>query len=108
MSCVSYSCQGLGKARAIVRLTNLVRREDPKIVLLMKTKCERKKMEEVRVRLGFKNYFVVECRGKLSGLDLLWDSSVQLNIKTFTSHHIDVEVVSGDIRVEWRLTYVYG
>lgn len=92
MSYLSYNYRGLGKACAIIRLTNLVRREDPKVVFLMETKCERKKMEDIRIRLGFANCFVVDCRGKSGGLCLVWDDSVELRIKSYTAHHIDAEI----------------
>lgn len=58
MSLLSYNCRGVGEARVIVRLTN------PKVVFLMEIKSERKRMEEVRLKLGFDNCFVVDCRGK--------------------------------------------
>lgn len=108
MNILSYNCRGLGKARAVVRLTNLVRREDPKVVFLMETRCDKKRMEEVRVRLGFSNCFTVECRGKSGGLCLLWSEEIKVSVKSYTFHHIDVGIVSEDDVKEWRLTCLYG
>lgn len=74
----------------------------------METKCERKRMEEVRLKLGFDYCFVVECRGKSGGIGLLWNSATSVSVKSYTDHHIDAEVVSEDSQKPWRLTYLYG
>lgn len=108
MNTLSYNFRGLGKALAITRLTSLVRREALKVVFLMETKCDRKKMEEIRDRIGFMGCFVVDCVGRSGGLCLLWNEEVTVSIKSYTSHHIDVEIELSGEDFCWRFTGFYG
>ena len=71
MSIMSFNCRGLGKDLAVKKLTELVRREAPRVVFLMETKSDRKKMEEVQRRIGFAGCFTVDCVGRTGGLCLL-------------------------------------
>lgn len=46
-------------------------------------------MEDNRVRLRFKNYFVVDIRGLIGGMVFLRHSSINMRILSFSMHHID-------------------
>ena len=61
----------------------------PDIVFLMKTKMQRNKMENIRLKLGFSNMFVVDCVGKGGGLGLLWGENVVMEIQNYSHRHIN-------------------
>ncbi|KAL8167341.1 hypothetical protein V2J09_008840 [Rumex salicifolius] len=63
MNAIRYNCQGLEKALAVTRLTSLVKKEALEVLFLMETKCDRRKMEEVRRKLGFARAFTMDCVG---------------------------------------------
>lgn len=53
MSCLSWNCRGLGKARTVQVLTDLVRDQNPDVLFLSETISGANKIEEIRVKLGF-------------------------------------------------------
>jgi hypothetical protein len=46
----------------------------------METKLLHRKVEAIRIKFGFDNVFVVDCKGKSGGLALLWNLDVQVAI----------------------------
>ena len=50
-------------------------------------------MEKVKFRLGFSNGLIVPSRGQSRGLALLWSSDTNLEIKSFSSHHINAIII---------------
>jgi hypothetical protein len=58
----------------------MVNEKKPNLVFLMETKLCQKKMEIIRIKLGFHNMFVVDCVGKNGGLALLWESDYDIEI----------------------------
>ncbi|KAL9670653.1 hypothetical protein QQ045_008209 [Rhodiola kirilowii] len=59
----------------------------------------------IRLKLGFRNYFAVDCRGRAGGLAMLWDGSTQVSIVSYSYNHIDVVVEDSCV---FRLTLFYG
>jgi hypothetical protein len=57
-----------------------VRVKKPYLVFLMETKLLHRKVEAIRIKFGFDNVFVVDCKGKSGGLALLWNLDVQVAI----------------------------
>ncbi|XP_040996052.1 uncharacterized protein LOC121242226 [Juglans microcarpa x Juglans regia] len=45
-------------------------------------------MEKIRIRLGFDSCFCVDSRGRSGGLALLWNSSIEVDLLTYTNRHI--------------------
>ncbi|KAL9460747.1 hypothetical protein AB3S75_003870 [Citrus x aurantiifolia] len=64
-------------------------------------------MNNVGLKLNFKNCFAVSSNGKSGGLALLWDSDIRVSISSFSNHHIDAEVDNEDGN-HMRCTGVYG
>ena len=62
-----------------------------------------KQMKAVSTKLNFENYFTVDRIGLGGRLALLWESEVNVSIKSFSSHHIDAIVQFGN-GVIWRCT----
>ena len=54
MNILSWNCWGLGNPTTVLALHNLVKVQGPKVLFLMETKLDGKKMEVLRVELRFK------------------------------------------------------
>ena len=107
MKTLSLNCRGLGNPETVSELHTLVRKEDPSIVFLMETRLELRHLELLRVCLGMLGCFGVGRHGFGGGLALLWSSSIDIHIQSFSNHHIDADVLQeGGLR--WRVTGFYG
>jgi hypothetical protein len=53
MKILSWNCRGLGNPQTIQELCRLVKEKKPEVVFLMETKLNNKKLEPIRVKLGF-------------------------------------------------------
>uniref|UniRef100_A0A2N9H346 DUF4283 domain-containing protein n=1 Tax=Fagus sylvatica TaxID=28930 RepID=A0A2N9H346_FAGSY len=92
--------------QTVSELQTIMRKEDPNIVFLMETQLELRNLEFLRVCLGMCGCFGVDRHGYGGGLALLWNSSVDLHIQSYSHHHIDVDVLHDGMR--WRITDFYG
>ena len=77
------------------------------IVFLCETKVSVLQMNGIANKLHFDNCFVVNCSGRGGGLALLWSSGSRVQIKSFSTHHIDAEILTTSGR-RMRITGVYG
>ena len=84
-----------------------MRAKGPKLLFLMETKKKKSYLEKVRCHLKFNNMFIIPRRRESGGLALLWMNKLDLHIRKFSPHHIDV-VVSPGIDDAWRFTGFYG
>jgi hypothetical protein len=107
MKTISLNCRGLGNPETVLELHNLVKHEVPQIVFLMETRLPIRKLEFIRVKLGMKGYFGVDRERFGGGLALLWDDSVDIQIQSYSKHHIDcwVDNHTGE---SCRFTGFYG
>ncbi|KAA3453452.1 reverse transcriptase [Gossypium australe] len=108
MKILSWNVHGLGRPRTVSRLKNKLRAINSQILFLIETKLSAKKMEMVRLKCGFENGIDIGSMGSREGLSLGWKGNSLVNLISFSSYHIDVEVndtVCGD---KWRLTGFYG
>ena len=85
----------------------MVKQKGPNIVFLMETRLPVRSLEWLRVRLGMLGCLGVERNGIGGGLALLWDATVTVNIQSYSTHHIDVDVIQQE-GVHWRLIGFYG
>ncbi|BFG30761.1 hypothetical protein CerSpe_170350 [Prunus speciosa] len=108
MNLLSWNCQGLGNPSTIQALSSLIRQQDPKLVFLSETRCNKSKLEIIKFRLGFSKMFVVPSRGFSGGLCQLWRDDVDLSILSYSFNHIDTVCDNFGIEGKWRLTGFYG
>ena len=94
MNLVSWNCQGLGNPKTVRALHSLVKLKGPTVLFLMETKLSSKKMEIIRVKVGFDYAFTVPSVGRSGGLALLWKQEVDVSIRNFSQHHIDAHMES--------------
>ena len=107
MRMVSLNYRGLGNLRSIRELHSIVKTEAPQVVFLMETRLNRKKLERLRIRLGFSSCLGVDRVDRGGGLALLWSKEVKISDNSYSSSHIDGDItdVNGPI---WRFSGFYG
>ena len=62
------------------------------MMFLIETKCDHKKLEIWRVKLGFGGKLVVNSIGRLGGLCLFWSSDVLVKLLSFSLALINVRI----------------
>ena len=60
MTCLTWSCTGLGNPRTVRQLQDLVSRYKPEIVFLMEVRTSLEKMKRIKYRLNFEGIYFVE------------------------------------------------
>ena len=78
------------------------------VVFLSETKRNIAGMKKVKGKIGYVNGFYVQQKGKGGGLAVFWGKEVNLEIKSYSRHHIDAVIVEEEIGFKWRITGFYG
>ncbi|KAL2925303.1 hypothetical protein RDABS01_022953 [Bienertia sinuspersici] len=74
----------------------------------METKRSVREMGKIREKSGYESGHFVDATGRAGGLGLLWSEGIKVDVKSYSSHHVDV-VINGLFGADdWRLTYFYG
>lgn len=107
MNCLSWNYRGLGQARTVRVLCDLVKDRRPDVLFLIETISAANKIEELRIKLVFVRCFSVDCIGRSGGLAVFWKSAVDCSITGYSSHHIDLEFSENNAQ-KWRLSCFYG
>lgn len=107
MNTLSWNCQGMGSPWKIQFLQDIVRKEKPTCIFLCETRSKKKKMEGVRLKLGFEGMVVVESQGKSGDLAILWKEAMQAKLVNLSQNHIDLEVSMDNVN-PYRITGFYG
>ncbi|KAK1381145.1 hypothetical protein POM88_027889 [Heracleum sosnowskyi] len=107
MNFLSWNCRGLGNARTVRALGDLIRSRKPVFVFLSETISFSNKIEEIRVKFGFSSSFVVDRVGRGGGLAILWKPCVNCSVLESSSNYIDVCISDNNVHV-WRLMCFYG
>lgn len=71
MIIISWNCRELENSRTIQDLYNMTKEKKPKIMFLIEALLITKKLEGVRKRLGYGNYFGVDFIGRRGGLAII-------------------------------------
>jgi hypothetical protein len=87
-----------------------VKQEAPTLLFVMETKIGGKRVEKLANALGFGGCFAVDSEGLSGGIGLFWKEGIKVDLKGFSTNHIDVIVQAmGDDDVKpWRFTGFYG
>jgi hypothetical protein len=91
----------MGQPRTVQELTRLVHEYCPNIVFLSETRQHKDRVSNLRYRIGFKHFFVVDGVGKGGGLGLFWDEAIKVDILSYGLHHIDCLIWSGELHIRW-------
>jgi hypothetical protein len=107
MRILSLNCRGLGNPRSIRELHSLVKMEGPQALFLMETCLNRRKLERLRIQLGYSSCLGVDRVGRGGGLALLWSDDVRISINNYSRFYIDGDISDG-AGVSWSFTGFYG
>lgn len=105
---LSWNCCGLGQPEAINKLEGLVKKFNLVGIFLMKTKCQRGKIELLCRRLGYANYIIVDPSGLAGGLELMWSNDIQVTCKLKSSRLIFSEITGIGGFESWVLLACHG
>ena len=108
MNPISWNCRGLGNPRLVRAPYDLMRHWNPKIVFLMETKLKMNCMERIRNRIGFANGLIVPSVGRSGGIAFLWTREINLEVKSYTTFHVDAVISETSSDYKWRLTDFYS
>ena len=107
MKILSWNVRGLGNDRTFIALKKFFQLYRPQLIFLCETKLKTVRMNNVGRKLKMENCFAVSSKGKSGGLAMLWTLETNVNITSFSSHHINAEIVTenGD---QMRCTGIYS
>ena len=86
----------------------MVREKKPSFLFLMETLSKHKRLEPIRIKLGFVGLFVVDPVGRCKGLALLWKEVEELEIQNYSRRHINAIVKLEEDTHPWKLIGFYG
>ena len=107
MNCISWNCRGLGRPRAVLELTEMVKKYSPSIIFLMETRSKICRLKNLRSKLKVENVHIVPRHNTGGGLALYWKNGTDLHILDSSPSHIDAVVNPGGDDA-WRFTGFYG
>lgn len=74
----------------------------------METKCEMRKMERVCRRLKYPNYFIVEARGTVGGMAIMWKDEVNIECIWHSDKILNCSVKDVTEKHSWNLVACHG
>lgn len=92
MIALSWNYRGLGNPRLVGALHDYMRRWDPMVAFLSKTKRKIACMKKVKGKIDFVNGLYFQQKGKEGGLAMFWRKEVNLEIKSYSRHHINAVI----------------
>lgn len=61
-------------------------------------------MDRLKIAIGFEGSFSVGSQGHTGGLQVLWRNKEEVELKTFSTNHIDMIIISTPEWPQFRLT----
>ena len=107
MKLISWNCRGMLLPTAIRELLDLQGRVKADVIFLSEFHLNTAKATELRVKLGFDRFHIVDSDGRSGGLALFYNLSNEVVLNYASPNFIDGFVMDG-INVSWRLTGFYG
>ncbi|XP_074339551.1 uncharacterized protein LOC141677486 isoform X1 [Apium graveolens] len=107
MKILSWNCRGLGSPRTVRVLGDLVRVHKPDFLFLCETIAFSNKVEEMRIKLGFAQFFSVDRVSRSGGLAIFWRNNVQCEVTSYSRNHVNVNFFNNET-VAWSLSCFYG
>ena len=107
MNCISWNCRGLGQPRAVLELTEMVKKYSPSIIFLMETRSKEGFLKKLCSKLHADNVFIVPRTNTGGGLALYWKNSIDLHVMSSSPTYIDA-VANPGMDDAWRFTGFYG
>lgn len=77
---------------AVTALKDLIKSQKPTILGLIETKLSVSDWDNLKFSLDFNCCVAIGRQGLAGGMTLLWNSDLDVILKSFSNNHIDVEV----------------
>ncbi|KAL8461605.1 hypothetical protein ACS0TY_032911 [Phlomoides rotata] len=106
MSCLVWNARGLGSRRAFLNLHRLVTHYRPALIFISETHICNRVGRRLATQLNFDGCFCVDSKGRSGGLMLLWNETISVALRSYSSGHIDCLISWSN--VSWRFTGFYG
>lgn len=98
MICLSWNCRGgLGNTSAVCALKELIIANRHDIIFLCETLIHVNKVKEIKVQFGNEGCVSTDKLGQSNGLAAIWNNTFSISITGFSSHFIDMDVISGSV-----------
>jgi hypothetical protein len=108
MRLLSWNCRGLGNPCTVRELLLLVKEQVPSVLFLSETRLDCIGVEILRVKLKMGSAFCVPRVHTGGGLAMIWTTSVEVQINSFSQNHIDAEFMDKAVGRGFRITGFYG
>lgn len=107
MKTLAWNCRGMQSATEDRELLDLQGRVRADVVFLSESHLNKAKAEDLKVKLGFDFFHLVESDGRSGGLVMFYNQSNEVILSFSSPNFIDGIVMEGN-KVGWRLTGFYG
>ncbi|KAL4366975.1 hypothetical protein GQ457_05G024380 [Hibiscus cannabinus] len=108
MKILCWNCQGLGQALAVQVLKSIVLQHDPDILFLCETRLNKLRCERLRLSLNKDNCFSVDSNPSCSGLALLWNNKISVDLLSYSARHIDTIIQSDNLNFHFSGLHGYA
>lgn len=92
MRVLGWNCRGICNALTVRALRAQIKGSKLDFVFLSETKANEKRMEEVKQAIRFSVKQVVDAKGKVGGLCLMWKWEVNVEIVEFNENILAVQI----------------
>lgn len=109
MNVIIWNCRGVIKPSFQSDIRELVRNQNPAMLVVMETKVGGDRAREITDRMPFDGAIHMDTIGYAGGLWLLWNSDrVKVTLLTTTKQEIHVTVKVRNSNLDWLFTTVYA
>ncbi|GAA0170755.1 hypothetical protein LIER_41017 [Lithospermum erythrorhizon] len=102
-----WNARGFGPLMAVRSLDELVTTKKPSLVFLIETKLWKEEWDQIKLKLKLPNALLVDAKDRKGHLVLLCAKSIDVDMKSFSSHHIEAFISNGTMEM-WRFVGFYG
>ena len=67
-----------------------------------------RRMRRIMAKVGLLNGVIVPSQGRSGGITMLWESDLNVELKSYTRYHIDAVVIDPTFGFKWRIIGFYG
>lgn len=87
-----WNVWGLGNPRTRLAIKKVLHLHRPQLLFLYETKLSSKQATEECRKFNLDNCFAISRNGMSGGLAMMWNSDVNVNISSYSNHHIDAVI----------------
>ncbi|XP_021744637.1 uncharacterized protein LOC110710620 [Chenopodium quinoa] len=107
MKTLCWNCNGLGNPLTVKALRDWCWRDRPNAVFVMETKIDAQRLELIRNSCGFATGLCLSSNRRSGGLGLWW-RDLNVEVVSYSAHHIEANVCDASGVPSWKMVGVYG